>query len=114
MTAGCKNDGNRSFTAMPDISNSCSGALSPIAVDFDKDGDLDVAVACAEIARIVWFQNANGRGTFAAKSSTIVSNNLLGVYSLSAADLDNDGDMDLASASVNDDKISWLRNSLIA
>ena len=41
----------------------------------------------------------------------IVSTSAAGANSVFAADLDGDGDMDLASASIGDNKIAWYENT---
>ncbi|WP_417888383.1 FG-GAP-like repeat-containing protein [Xanthomarina gelatinilytica] len=40
----------------------------------------------------------------------IITNNASRAFAVFAADLDNDGDIDVLSASINDDKIAWYEN----
>ena len=40
----------------------------------------------------------------------VITTDADGAYSVHASDLDGDGDMDVLSASVNDDKIAWHEN----
>ena len=40
----------------------------------------------------------------------VISTSADGAYSVYAADVDADGDMDVLSASMNDDKIAWYEN----
>jgi hypothetical protein len=49
-----------------------------------------------------------GGGTFGAERPVSALGD--GVWSVSAADVDGDGDMDLLSASFNDDEIAWMEN----
>ena len=42
---------------------------------------------------------------------TIISSNAAGAESVFAVDLDGDGDMDVLTASRNDDKIAWYENN---
>ncbi|MCK6691600.1 MAG: VCBS repeat-containing protein, partial [Thermoanaerobaculia bacterium] len=50
-----------------------------------------------------------GQTTFGPQQ-IIVEPELKGVASVFAADLDNDGDLDVLSASAGDDKIAWYEN----
>ena len=71
------------------------GANSAQAVDFDRDGDIDVlSTRCADHI-VVWYENMDTRG-FAWKSH-IISSNVGGVVDAAAADIDMDGDMDAAA-----------------
>jgi len=42
---------------------------------------------------------------------SVISSNADGPYSVYAADIDGDGDMDVLSASYSDDKIAWYENT---
>jgi hypothetical protein len=84
--------------------------LSVVVADMNGDGDLDVVTANFGEDRIAWFQNdgtpANGIWTRRDISTTAD-----GAYTVFAADMDSDGDMDVLSASVLDDKIALYRNN---
>lgn len=60
---------------------------------------------------IVWFENLDGLGTFSEKKT--ISTEVQLAQSVIAADIDNDGDMDVVSASQNDDKIAWYENATL-
>lgn len=62
------------------------------AVDFDRDGDIDVASASFFDGRIIWYENVDGKG-YIWKNHTIYVG-LQGHY-VSHADMDGDGDDDL-------------------
>ena len=79
------------------MSTSADGAQSVFAADLDGDGDMDLASASNGDNKIAWYENTDGNGTFG--SQQIVSTSADGADSVFAADLDGDGDMDLASAS---------------
>ena len=98
-----------SFTART-ISTSADGARSVYAADIDNDGDMDVLSASTNDDKIVWYENglsAFGDPTFGSATITTSADGANSVY---AADIDNDGDMDVLSASSSDDKIAWYEN----
>lgn len=104
-----RNDGNSppSFTTCT-ISTTADGAFSIFTTDLDRDGDVDILCASALNDRITWFENDGATTpTFTARTITTTAD---GPWSVFAADLDNDGDIDVLSASYNDDKIAWYEN----
>ena len=74
----------------------------------DGDGDLDVLSASANNDTIAWYEN-NGASppTF---TDHVIATNADGARSVYATDVDGDGDLDVLSASANDDKIAWYEN----
>ncbi|QDU67207.1 FG-GAP-like repeat-containing protein [Engelhardtia mirabilis] len=77
-----------------------SGVTSPVAVDLDADGDLDLAVAARFDDRIVWYENTDGLGNFGPAWN--VASGVDGPVSLVAAKLDLGGTVDLLSVSTGD------------
>ena len=85
-------------------------------VDLDKDGDLDVVVAVlgdiwptdARVGRVVWLEN-KGSGNF---TNRVLLDHVRRVSDVQAADLDGDGDVDLAVAEYGYDRgcVLWLEN----
>jgi hypothetical protein len=63
--------------------------LSVTAIDFDLDGDMDVASASFFDGTIRWYENLDGAGTSWKNHTLYVG--LQGHY-VSTADLDDDGD----------------------
>ncbi|MCH7965013.1 MAG: T9SS type A sorting domain-containing protein, partial [Bacteroidetes bacterium] len=106
-----ENDGNENFTPHT-ITTSADGANSVYAVDVDGDGDMDVLSASVGDyyynidSEITWYEN-DGNESF---TPHIITTNALGANSVYAVDVDNDGDMDVLSASAIDDKIAWYEN----
>jgi len=77
--------------------------------DIDLDGDLDILGAAAQSNEISWFENT---GVYDEEwPKHLVDNHSMGARSVDAADIDGDGDMDIAAASLNDDAIVWYRNN---
>ena len=96
------------FGAESIITDAVNGAWSIYAADLDGDGDVDVLSASRDDDKIAWYEN-NGASSpiFTSHVITNTADNACSVY---AADVDGDGDMDVLSASYNDDKITWYEN----
>lgn len=90
------------------ISDTLSGAWALDAADVDGDGDTDVLTASVYNDTLAWFENLDGAGDFS--SAHIISNQLPRVRSVFAVDLSGDGDIDVLSASPDDDAVRWYRN----
>lgn len=78
------------------------------SADLDNDGDMDVLASSSNGDKVVWYENLNGLGSFGAEQ--IISTNTDLARSVYAIDIDNDGDMDVLSASKIDNKIAWYKN----
>ena len=86
-----------------------NGPMEVFPIDLDRDGDVDLAVAVWSDDTISWFENTTGDGS--AWTEHDVFTNADGAASVCAADLDRDGDIDLISASANDNSIRWYENT---
>ena len=72
-------------------------AYSVFAADVDNDGDIDVLSASLDDDKIVWYENDGASDpSFTARTITTSDDGAISVY---AVDIDNDGDMDVLSAS---------------
>jgi hypothetical protein len=98
-------DGAGSFGAQQVISTLASGATSVFATDVDGDGDTDVLSASFNDDEIAWYENLDGAGSFGAQQ--LISTLADGPQVVLADDVDGDGDLDVLSASSNDDTIAW-------
>ena len=79
------------------------------AADLDGDGDLDVISALhGNQQAIAWFENIDGAGVFSA--AQMITSKTASAWSVHAADLDGDGDIDVLSTSSNDNSIWWCEN----
>jgi hypothetical protein len=104
-----ENDGapDPAFTYRPIITFPTAQAFGSIIVkDVDRDGDPDVV--SAEDSRIAWHENRGG--TPLAWTSRAISTAVAFAMKVHAADLDGDTDIDVLSASFDDDKIAWYEN----
>src|SRR5690554_1682959 len=106
-------DGLGNFGPKRVITNNLMVAVAVYIVDLDNDGDMDVLATSVEVygGEVVWFENLDGQGNFSEKK--VISTEVMSPYSAIAADIDGDGDMDVVSASQNDNKIAWYRNQTL-
>lgn len=91
------------------VSTSTRGAWSVFAADLDGDGDMDALSASYLDDKIAWYENVDGSGTF-GRQQMISRSVASGVRSVQTADVDGDGDLDVLSASMGDNKIAWYEN----
>jgi len=101
-------DGAGTFGAQNVIALTATGARCVQVADLDGDGDLDVLFAAYAFDEIGWFENLDGAGTFSTEKD--ITTDAAMAYYATAADLDGDGDRDVLSASVSDNKIAWYEN----
>ena len=85
-------DGKAMFDSPNVITFEAQRQGQPVAVDFDRDGDVDVLSASFDDP-LVWYENTDGEGSF--DRSHVVSVDDVEDYIF--ADLDGDGDMDILS-----------------
>lgn len=109
------NDGLGSFSPPQPIDLAANGAWAAIAADLDGDSEPDVVSAASFDNRIAWYPNIDGFGGVGFggfDNPQDITNQALGVRSVDASDIDRDGDLDVVSASFNDDSIYWHENPL--
>jgi len=106
-------DGLGNFGPKNVLSNNVMGATAVYVADLNNDGDMDVLATGVEVygGEVVWFENLDGAGNFSEKK--VISTEVMSPYSVIAADIDGDGDMDVISASQNDNKIAWYKNQTL-
>ena len=93
-------DGRGSFGPRHTITWGANNAQAVYAADLDRDGDTDVLSASWEWGsiKIAWYENTDGRGNFGLQR-IISPPSRAELWSVYAADLDGDSDMDVLSAS---------------
>ncbi|MCD6365514.1 MAG: choice-of-anchor D domain-containing protein [Planctomycetes bacterium] len=102
-------DGAGSFGPQQVVTTDANGASRVYAADLDGDGDMDVLSAPSDDDKISWYENTDGVGSFGPQQ--VITTDADAAYSVYAADLDGDGDVDVLSASLSDDKIAWYENT---
>lgn len=85
------------------------GNAAVIAQDVDGDGDLDITAADTPSDIVVWYENTAGdASSFTKHTISTACDHPTGLF---GADLDGDGDSDLATASNHDGTIRWHENT---
>ena len=96
------------------IINSNIEMVSDIHIaDLDNDGFLDVLTSTLNDNIIAWYKNIDGLGIF--ETQQIIETELVFPRSVYAADLDNDGDLDVLTSTVSAQDIGsyWYENLTI-
>ena len=107
-----ENDGNADPTwTVSDIVTDANGARNVFLGDIDGDGDLDVLSASQSDNTIAWYENDGT--TNPSWTVQDINTSATGAYDVHAADVDGDGDIDIVSASENDDTIRGTRTTVL-
>ena len=77
--------------------------------DLDGDGDLDVVAADVGLDTVSWYEN-DGTPDSGTWPEHPVRSSFNGANSVTLADVDGDGDLDIVAAAVLADRISWFEN----
>jgi uncharacterized repeat protein (TIGR01451 family) len=104
-------DGLGDFGIQQVISTDGNFATCVFAVDFDNDGDIDILSSSVGDNEISWYKNIDGLGNFVAQPKIASGIDAIEPWSVFSTDIDNDGDIDVLSASREDDKIAWYENT---
>ncbi|MBN2327273.1 MAG: VCBS repeat-containing protein, partial [Candidatus Omnitrophica bacterium] len=104
-------DGRGSFGSQKIIATMGERTRTAYAADLDGDGDVDVVSAqYPNDDKLVWFKNESIHRSALFPEQRSISEAAGGACSISAADVDRDGDLDILSAAMNDNAISWHVN----
>ncbi|MCP4127533.1 MAG: hypothetical protein GY753_10770, partial [Gammaproteobacteria bacterium] len=103
-----ENDGSEGFTEHV-ITTGANGAQSVTTADIDGDGDLDVLSASSLDDTVAWYENDGSQG-FTQHLVTAGAVYSEGARSVTTADMDGDGDLDVLLAAYIDFSIVWYEN----
>ncbi len=105
-----ENDGSGStWTARLIADNGFSNLEKLQLTDLDGDGDLDVLTADSAMNALYWFEN--GGTSWSQHTIDMTATDLNNVAEARAADLDNDGDLDVVAVSPNSGKVLVYTNT---
>ncbi len=103
--------GNGSVWAQHVISDTFDGAEHVYAADVDGDGDTDVLGAACVAGTIAWWENTSPVGNGSAWTQHVISDTFDYARSVTAADVDGDGDTDVLGAAEAANTIAWWENT---
>ena len=103
-----------SFAAHP-IDESATGAIAVAAADLDGDGLSDILASTAKNDRVTWYRQIprDSADTSPPKYelASVISEDVDEPESIVAADVDNDGDRDVLTASFRSGIVAWHENT---
>ena len=91
------------------IDGSFTNAKNVFAAYLNGDNYMDILAVSGALNDIVWYPAIDGQGSFQGRNTIIMEfEDATSVY---AADIDNDGDMDVLGSAFVDDDITWWENN---
>ena len=105
------NDGAGSFARHVDKQNDAGWFERHVLVDMDGDGWLDVVVVKLAVNTIVWFENDGTPEDGGWIEHEIAPGTMPYAYDVDSADLDGDGDIDVAASSYAGNELAWFENT---
>ena len=104
-------NGDGSSWTVRTITTVADGAFSVFASDLDGDGDIDALSASTVDDTIAWYENSSADGDGTSWTTRTITTAADGAFTVFAADVDGDGDVDALSASFFDNTIAWYENT---
>ena len=102
-----RNQGNGTFQVL-EIDASAPNTTSVRWVDLDSDGDMDILATMADSDRVNWYENS-GASVPSFTEHVLAYGVRFATYA-AAADLDGDGDIDVATSALTDRSTDWFEN----
>jgi len=90
------------------ITGDLLGVMAVFIADINDDGYLDILTAAYNADDITWWENVNGSGV--TWTEHVIDGSFNGAYAVYAADVDNDGYIDVIGAARTADDITWWEN----
>ncbi|KAA3614052.1 MAG: T9SS C-terminal target domain-containing protein [Calditrichaeota bacterium] len=106
------NDGNGFFTDQTNVANIPFSGYSIITGDVDNDGDQDLFLSINFGMSSLWLND--GTGLFTEQSGTGLERNRVDARATSMADIDNDGDLDIAITHIEEPTMLYQNNHSVA
>src|SRR5688572_13656903 len=97
------------FSTQKLISQTVRQALDVRTADLDGDGDTDILLASYN-GGLFWFENNGAPIPSWTEHLLVTQPGVEGAFSIFAARVDRDADLDLVSASFNDGMVAWYDN----
>ncbi|MDP7693720.1 MAG: FG-GAP-like repeat-containing protein, partial [Vicinamibacterales bacterium] len=105
-----ENDGNANPAfAAANIATDADGATGVYVADLDGDGDLDIISSSFTDSTIAWYESDGAADPSFTASDIITTAD--GAHDVHVADMDGDGDLDIAYTSSNDDTVALYLNN---
>ncbi len=104
-----ENDGSGETWTERVVDDSFSGAYSVFSEDIDDDGDQDILGAAYYDNDITWWENTNGLGTNWVEHT--IDGSFAGAQGVFAADMNDDGYMDVIGAGYTANDVTWWENT---
>ncbi|HAJ36818.1 MAG TPA: hypothetical protein DCL15_14135 [Chloroflexi bacterium] len=92
------------------IDTSFQGGRWVTSGDLNGDGDVDIIAADRTTHRIIRYENLLRETGSVSFQPLVVASDAMRVRDVNVADLDNDGDLDLYSATDGDNTVAWYEN----
>ena len=97
-----------SWQAHP-IASDLAGAWGAVCADIDNDGDQDVFGSAKEDDVVLWWENTDGTAT--SWTEHMIDSSFDGAKAITAVDMDEDGNIDIAASAKTDNMVVWYRNN---
>ncbi len=104
-----RNDGGTPVIwTMQTVDSVFSGAIFVHAADIDTDGRIDILACAWSGNEIAWWRNEGGDPPAWTKQT--IETGFVNAHEACAADIDDDGDLDVIAVSAGNDEVAWWRN----